>query len=80
MHFLREWEMTCKVLMTRASLDRRTGENLAAEVNDTMKEFGLEDRVFACIRDNAANVNLTGQIINGYKRETDSLQHRLCGT
>ena len=41
--------------------------NLAAEVNDTMKEFGLEDRVFACIHDNAANVNLAGQMINGTK-------------
>ena len=65
MHFLREWEMTCKVLATRASLDRHTGVNLAVEVNDTMKEFGLEDRVFACIHDNAANVNLAGQMING---------------
>lgn len=46
MHFLRELEMTCKVLATRASLDRHTGVNLAVEVSDTMKEFGLEDRAF----------------------------------
>ena len=59
--------MTCKVRATRASLDHHTGVNLAAEVNDTMKEIGLEDRVFACIHDNAANVNLAGQMINGAK-------------
>ena len=41
--------------------------NLAAEVNNTMKEFGLEDCVFACIHDNAADVNLAGQMINGTK-------------
>jgi hypothetical protein len=59
--------MTCIVLATRASLDRHTGVNLAAEVNNTMKEFGLEHRVFASIHDNAANVNLAGQMINGTK-------------
>ena len=41
--------MNCKVLATRASVDRHTGVNLAAEINDTMVEFGLERRVFACI-------------------------------
>ena len=70
--------MTCKVLVTRASLDRHTGVNLAAEVNNTVKEFGLEDRLFACIHDNVANVNLAGQMINGTKR-ADSLQYRLFG-
>ena len=40
--FLRRWEMNCKVLATRASLDRHTGVNLAAEINDTINEFGLE--------------------------------------
>ena len=57
--------MVCKVLATRASLGRHTGVNLAAEINETMKEFGLERRVFACIHDNAANINLAGNMING---------------
>jgi hypothetical protein len=77
-HFLREWEMMCKVLATRASLDRHTGVNLAAEVNNTMKEFGLEHCVFACIHDNAANVNVAGKMINGTKDRP--IQYRLCGT
>ena len=34
--------MNCKVLATRASVDRHTGVNLATEINDTMVEFGLE--------------------------------------
>ena len=57
--------MNCKVLATRASLDRHTGVNLAAEINDTIKEFGLERRVFACIHDNATNINLAGNMIDG---------------
>ena len=57
--------MNCKVLATRASVDRHTGVNLAAEINDTMVEFGLERRVFACIHDNAANISLAGNMIDG---------------
>ena len=34
--------MNCKVLATRASVDRHTGVNLATEINDTMVKFGLE--------------------------------------
>ena len=66
--FLREWEMKCKVRSaTRANLDRHTGVNLAVEVNDTMKDFGLKI-VCLPVFYNAANVNLTGQMINGTKQ------------
>ena len=57
--------MKSRVLATRASTDRHTAVNLAAEINDVVKEFGLERRIFACIHDNAANISLAGSMIDG---------------
>ena len=65
--YLVAWELTCKVLSTRARLDRHTTGNLAVEVNDTMKEFCLENHVFACNHDNAANFNLASRMISKSK-------------
>ena len=59
------WEMKSRVLATRASTDHHTAVNLAAEINDVVKEFGLERRIFACIHDNAANISLAGSMIDG---------------
>ena len=60
--------MTCKVRSAaRANLDRHTGVNLAVEVKDTMKDFGLKI-VCLPVFYSAANVNLTGQMINGTKQ------------
>ena len=57
--------MKSRVLATRASTDRHTAVNLAAEINDVVKEFGLERRIFACIHDNAENISFSGNMIDG---------------
>ena len=55
-HFITDsWVLQSCVLMTRATTDRHTGENIASHLNDVKQEFGICE-VSALVTDNATNM------------------------
>ena len=48
--------MNSAVLLTESLPSRHTADNLADKMNDAVEQWGLEDRVIACVHDNAANI------------------------
>ncbi|CAH1238655.1 ZBED1 [Branchiostoma lanceolatum] len=59
-HFLKDWTIQVKVLQTLKAEVTQTGENIAAEIEDCLKEFGLAGKVDVMTTDNARSmVNAT---------------------
>ena len=50
-----DWELKSPVLFTRSEGRRQTAENLAEELTATFAEFGIQNKVRACVTDNAPN-------------------------
>lgn len=51
-----KWEMKHHYLQTRKVEERHTAENLAAELQAVLKEWGLECKAYGCTTDNASNI------------------------
>ena len=48
--------MNSAVLLTESLPGRHTADHLADKMNGAVEQWGLEDRVIACVHDNAANI------------------------
>ena len=55
-HIDSKWEMHSNVLVTRAMLERHTGENIAAKLKSCVSEFGVDQKVSTVVHDNARNM------------------------
>ena len=49
------------VLETRSSDERHTVENIAAHLRAVTEEWGVHDKVVACVHENARNMVLANQ-------------------
>ncbi|XP_078695029.1 E3 SUMO-protein ligase ZBED1-like [Branchiostoma floridae x Branchiostoma belcheri] len=59
-HYLKDWQLQCKVLQTLKGEVRQTGENITVEIDECLKDFQLEGKVRAMTTDNArAMINAT---------------------
>ena len=58
-----DWEMKSAVLQTRSSDERHTAQNIAAQLQAAAEEWGLMDKITACIHDNASNMVLANRTI-----------------
>lgn len=56
-HFIKDWQLYCKILATRPLEARHTGAHIAEKVLELKDEFKIE-RVGALVTDNAANMLL----------------------
>ncbi|XP_033965552.1 E3 SUMO-protein ligase ZBED1-like [Pseudochaenichthys georgianus] len=52
-YFTDDWEMKSAVLQTRSSDERHTAQNIAAQLQAAAEEWGLTDKITACVHDNA---------------------------
>ncbi|XP_078574851.1 E3 SUMO-protein ligase ZBED1-like [Branchiostoma floridae x Branchiostoma japonicum] len=60
-HYLKDWDLECKVLQTLKAEVQQTGENITVEIDQCLAEFGLEGKVTSMTTDNArAMLNATG--------------------
>lgn len=57
-HYIINWELKSVVLQTRAMPERHTAENLANVLRSATESWGIQDKVIACVHDNASNVVL----------------------
>ena len=57
------WELKSCSLQTREVKERHTAENVAAELTHVVEEWGLQEKVVAISRDNAANMVAAMRII-----------------
>ena len=53
--------MKSSVLHTRSSDERHTAQNIAAQLQAATEEWGILDKVTACVHDNASNIVLANQ-------------------
>ncbi|KAI8517527.1 hypothetical protein Bbelb_035440 [Branchiostoma belcheri] len=59
-HYLKDWQLQCKVLQTPKGEVRQTGENITVEIDYCLEDFKLEGKVRAMTTDNArAMINAT---------------------
>ncbi|KAJ4924410.1 hypothetical protein JOQ06_000650 [Pogonophryne albipinna] len=58
-----DWEMKSAVLQTRSSDERHTAQNIAAQLQAAAEEWGLTDKITACVYDNASNMVLANRTI-----------------
>ena len=56
-----DWDLKTAVLETRSSDERHTAENIAAHLRAVTEEWGVQDKVVACVHDNARNMVLANQ-------------------
>ncbi|XP_060782296.1 uncharacterized protein LOC132889619 [Neoarius graeffei] len=52
-HYLKDWDLQCKVLQTLKAEVQQTGENITVELNECLREFELEGKVRVMTTDNA---------------------------
>ena len=57
------WELKSRSLQTREVKERHTAKNVAAELTHMVEEWGLQEKVVAISRDNAANMVAAMRII-----------------
>ncbi|KAK1895583.1 Zinc finger BED domain containing protein 1 [Dissostichus eleginoides] len=63
-HYITDgWEMKSAVLQTRSSDERHTAQNIAAQLQAAAEEWGLTDKITACVHDNASNMVLANRTI-----------------
>ena len=56
-HYIdQEWALRSDVLLTQGVSVRHTAENLAEHLKSSVDDWGLTDRVIACVHDNASNI------------------------
>ena len=56
-HFVTdEWEMKSFLLRCKHMVGRHTGENVALEYDSTVEEYGITEKVFKAVTDNASNM------------------------
>ena len=55
-HYVKpDWSLASPVLATQSTGERHNGENMAAELQDVFKDFGIKDKVTSIVTDNAKN-------------------------
>ena len=57
-HFIQDWQLYNKVLVTRPVYVSQTGENISSEIEDVLAEFGIESKVSGMTVDNAQNMHV----------------------
>ena len=61
-HFICEWNLVGKVLLTHEMPERYTGMHIAARLHEAATEWNIpNERVSAIVRDNAANMKVAVQ-------------------
>uniref|UniRef100_A0A8C5D8W6 BED-type domain-containing protein n=1 Tax=Gouania willdenowi TaxID=441366 RepID=A0A8C5D8W6_GOUWI len=55
-HYFEDWKMKTALLQTRAMPERHTAENLANVLGAAAEDWGIADKIVACVHDNATNV------------------------
>ena len=62
-HYIRsDWSLASPVLATRSSGARHTGENMAKELIEIFKQFGISNKVTTVVTDNAKNAKKSVRI------------------
>ena len=61
-HITDDWRMQSNVLITREMPERHTGVNLAARLHACVSEYGLDNKIEACVHDNARNMECAGDL------------------
>ena len=56
-----DWEMKTSVLQTLCSDERHTAQNIAAQLQAATEEWGILDKVTACVHDNTSNMVLANR-------------------
>ncbi|XP_074549985.1 E3 SUMO-protein ligase ZBED1-like [Halichoeres trimaculatus] len=62
-HYVDEGHLRCCVLQTCALEERHTAENLAAHLRSAICTWGLDNKVVACVHDNATNMVLANEAL-----------------
>uniref|UniRef100_A0A8C5HT75 BED-type domain-containing protein n=1 Tax=Gouania willdenowi TaxID=441366 RepID=A0A8C5HT75_GOUWI len=57
-HYFEDWKMKTALLQTRAMPERHTAENLANVLGAAAEDWGIADKIVACVHDNATNVTV----------------------
>ena len=55
-HFMEDFKMTSYLLDCFVMTERHTADNLARELTRVSEEWGVKDKIVACVTDNAANI------------------------
>ena len=51
-----DWQMNLAVLLTESLPGWHTADHLTEKINEAVEQWGLKDRVIACVHDNAAHI------------------------
>ena len=66
-HFITDdWLMGSKVLVTREMTERHTGIHIAESLTETAKDWNLDGKVTAIVHDNASNMVLASDLLEGW--------------
>lgn len=55
-HYIDDWKLQSAVLQTRCLEERHTAQNIADHLTTSTNAWGLQNKVIACVHDNASNV------------------------
>ena len=51
-----EWEMKTRLLCCKRMIGRHTGENIQMEYDSVLDDYGIAEKVFKAVTDNASNM------------------------